>query len=120
MKGSDSNVDERGARAETIDRAIGEVRGRARAEDRTMAIEVDAWGHITQIKLSPHALSDGTERLESEIIRQYRLARVDAETQAQQVYEDILREEKAAATVRRDRIDDDDPQPVRISSTLYS
>lgn len=116
-------MDERGARAEKIDKAIGEVRARARAADNTMAIEVDAWGQITQIKLAPHAVSEGTDRLEAEIVRQYKLARLDAETQAQRVYEGLLgEEEKVAAPVRSEPewVDGEDLQPVRISSTLYS
>lgn len=123
MKGRGSNVDERGAHAAKIDKAIGEVRAQARAEDRTMAIEVDAWGQITQIKLSPHAVSEGTERLEAEIVRQYRSARLDAETQANKVYQDLVREEtKATAPVRSEPewSDDENLQPYRLSSNLYA
>ncbi|GAB4583879.1 YbaB/EbfC family nucleoid-associated protein [Nocardia sp. IFM 10818] len=110
-------MDQRRARAEQIDKAIGEVRAQARATDRTMAIEVDAYGQITQIRLSPHAVAEGTERLERTIIEQYKAARADAEAQAHKVYEQILQDEKkdaALATPHSEWADQDDVQPVRL------
>lgn len=110
-------MDHRRARADKIDKAIGEVRAQARATDRTMAIEVDAYGQITQIRLSPHAVAEGTERLERTIIEQYKAARADAEAQAHKVYEQFLRDEKkdaALATPQPEWADHDDVQPFKL------
>ncbi|GAB4583040.1 YbaB/EbfC family nucleoid-associated protein [Nocardia sp. IFM 10818] len=110
-------MDQRRARAEQIDKAIGEVRAQARATDRSMAIEVDAYGQITQIRLSPHAVAEGTARLEQTIIEQYKAARADAEAQAHKVYEQFLRDEKkhaAVATAQPDWADQDDAQPFKL------
>ncbi|MEU1428144.1 YbaB/EbfC family nucleoid-associated protein [Nocardia sp. NPDC005746] len=113
-------MDQRRARAEKIDEAIGVVRAQARAADRSMAIEVDAYGQITQIRLAPHAAAEGTQQLERTIIEQYRAARADAETQAHKVYEQFLRNEKknAAPAVppQPEWADPDDVQPVRLWS----
>ncbi|MFC9993502.1 YbaB/EbfC family nucleoid-associated protein [Nocardia sp. NPDC127526] len=110
-------MDQRRARAEKIDRVIGEVRAQARADDRTMAIEVDAYGQITQIRLSPHAVAEGTQQLERTIIEQYKAARADAEAQAHKVYEQFIRDEKrdaAVAAPRPEWADQDDVQPVKL------
>lgn len=107
-------MDQRRARAEKIDKVIGEVRAQARAADRTMAIEVDAYGQITQLRLAPQAVAQGTERLEQTIIEQYRAARADAEGRAHQVYEQFLREEKrnaVQATPQPEWDDQDDGRP---------
>ncbi|MEU1208132.1 YbaB/EbfC family nucleoid-associated protein [Nocardia sp. NPDC005825] len=111
-------MDQRRARAEKIDEAIGVVRAQARAADRSMAIEVDAYGQITQIKLAPHAIAEGTQQLERTIIEQYRAARADAEAQAHKVYEQFLRDEKKNAVQapppQPEWADQDDLQPVRL------
>ncbi|MGX1809932.1 YbaB/EbfC family nucleoid-associated protein [Nocardia sp. NPDC055321] len=110
-------MDQRRERAERIDRVIGEVRAQARPADRTMAIEVDAYGHITQLKLSPQAVAQGTAQLEQTVIEQYRAARADAEAQAHEVYDRFLRDEKRAAAQATSQpawADPDDMPPVRI------
>ncbi|WP_405485776.1 YbaB/EbfC family nucleoid-associated protein [Nocardia sp. NBC_00511] len=110
-------MDQRRARADKIDEAIGVVRAQARAADRSMAIEVDAYGQITQLRLAPHAAAESTQQLEQTIIEQYRAARADAETQAHKVYEQFLRNEKIAAPpaiAQSEWADPDDMQPVRL------
>lgn len=110
-------MDQRRARADKIDEAIGVVRAQARAADRSMAIEVDAYGQITQLRLAAHAAAEGTQQLEQTIIEQYRAARADAETQAHKVYEQFLRNEKNApppAIAQPEWADPDDMQPVRL------
>ncbi|WP_433566426.1 YbaB/EbfC family nucleoid-associated protein [Nocardia sp. CA-151230] len=110
-------MDQRRARAEKIDKVVGEVRAQARATDRTMAIEVDAYGQITQIKLSPNAVAEGTERLERAIIEHYKAARAAAEAQAHKVYEQFVRAEKkdaALATPQPEWADQDDVQPFKL------
>lgn len=84
-----------------------------------MAIEVDAYGQITQIKLAPHAIAEGTQQLERAIIEQYRAARADAESQAHKVYEQFLRDEKkhaaqATPSPQPEWADQDDLRPVRL------
>ncbi|MFI6871564.1 YbaB/EbfC family nucleoid-associated protein [Nocardia sp. NPDC050406] len=74
--------DERAARARQVDEAMSAVRGRAEASRGLVVVESDAYGTITELLISPAAMTVEPERLAAAITRCHERARRDAEAEA--------------------------------------
>ncbi|WP_330253706.1 YbaB/EbfC family nucleoid-associated protein [Nocardia sp. NBC_00565] len=87
------DTEELAARIKRINEATEQVRGRARSADGAVYIETDARGAITDLRLAPHAVEHGMNRLAMLIADRHRAAFANAEAEAQQIFTELSQEQ---------------------------
>ncbi|WP_040804298.1 YbaB/EbfC family nucleoid-associated protein [Nocardia concava] len=83
-------------RIKQVDDAILQVRGRAQASEGLVIVESDAYGAITDLRISPYAMSADADRLASVIVQCHRTARQRAEAEAGRVHAKLEENERRA------------------------
>ncbi|MFE3188770.1 YbaB/EbfC family nucleoid-associated protein [Nocardia sp. NPDC059240] len=81
------------------DEAILRVRGRAQASEGLVVVESDAYGAITDLRISPYAMSADAERLAGVIVQCHRTARQRAEAEAGRVHTQLEENERRATAL---------------------
>ncbi|SUD47547.1 Uncharacterised BCR, YbaB family COG0718 [Nocardia otitidiscaviarum] len=110
-------AEQQGAHAQRIDRAMSTVRGRAEASGGLVIVESDAYGTITDLQISPAAMTVEPARLAAAITRCHERAREEAEAAAAELLGQLARDGRPAppATATEQW---EDAAPVRITYRL--
>ncbi|WP_433592799.1 YbaB/EbfC family nucleoid-associated protein [Nocardia sp. CA-145437] len=101
-----------------VDDAILQVRGRAQASEGLVIVESDAYGAITDLRISPYAMSADADRLAGVIVQCHRTARQRAEAEAARVHAQLeanARRTAAPAAQAPAAQDWEEPAPLRIT-----
>ncbi|MFB7721874.1 YbaB/EbfC family nucleoid-associated protein [Nocardia sp. NPDC056100] len=83
-------------RADRIDAAIAKVRGRARSSGGLVVVEVDAYKMITDLRITPHAMSSDPARLATVIAALHKQASEQVEAAAEQAFAEATTERATA------------------------
>ncbi|WP_306359085.1 YbaB/EbfC family nucleoid-associated protein [Nocardia sp. CC227C] len=110
-------AEQQGAHAQQIDRAMSAVRGRAEASQGAVIVETDAYGTITDLQISPAAMTVDPARLAAAITGCHRRAREEAEAAAAELLGRLARDGRPAPPAAATEQWDDDA-PVRITYRL--
>ncbi|MGW4246572.1 YbaB/EbfC family nucleoid-associated protein [Nocardia sp. NPDC004722] len=100
------------------DEAILRVRGRAQASEGLVVVESDAYGAITDLRISPYAMSADADRLAQVIVQCHRTARQRAEAEAGRVHAELERNARRATTAPTPNADPpewEEAAPLRIT-----
>ncbi|GAB2562023.1 YbaB/EbfC family nucleoid-associated protein [Nocardia heshunensis] len=100
------------------DEAILRIRGQAQASEGLVVVESDAYGAITDLRISPYAMSADAERLASVIVQCHRTARQRAEAEAGRVHAELEKNARRAASAPPSAPaapDWEEPAPLRIT-----
>ncbi|MEV6771217.1 YbaB/EbfC family nucleoid-associated protein [Nocardia sp. NPDC051030] len=84
------NSDPIAARNERIVSAVAQVRGRAQTSGGAVVVETDAYGTITDLQISPAAMTVDGSRLAKAISQCHQNARDQAAVEANRVYAELM------------------------------
>ncbi|WP_306361321.1 YbaB/EbfC family nucleoid-associated protein [Nocardia sp. CC227C] len=105
--------------------AIAQVRGRAQSAAGTVTVEADVNGTITELRISPAAMSAEPDRLAKAIAQCHETARQRAQDEGVRLYTELLDAPETAlrqpAPDPRDTLDSpgwEEPTPLRITHSV--
>ncbi|NNH75285.1 YbaB/EbfC family nucleoid-associated protein [Nocardia uniformis] len=95
------NAESQGARARQVDEAMSAVRGRAQESRGLVEVETDAYGTITDLRISDAAMSSDAARLAAVISQCHRKAREKAETEAARLLGQLAQDNRPVPTAAK-------------------
>ncbi|MFI1915007.1 YbaB/EbfC family nucleoid-associated protein [Nocardia sp. NPDC020380] len=107
------------ARNDRIVSAVAQVRGHAQTSGGTVVVETDAYGTITDLRISPAAMAFEGERLARAIVQCHQTARKQAEVEANRVYAELIGLAVTTVPTRQpDSQEWEEPTPTRITHAV--
>ncbi|MFJ4658092.1 YbaB/EbfC family nucleoid-associated protein [Nocardia sp. NPDC088792] len=104
--------------------AVTQVRGRAEASGGAVVVETDAYGTITDLRISSAAMAVEGDRLARAIVQCHQTARRQAEVEANRVYAELAGLSDASVPASRPGVREmeepewEEPTPTRITHAV--
>ncbi|WP_194853155.1 YbaB/EbfC family nucleoid-associated protein [Nocardia sp. SYP-A9097] len=107
------------ARNERIVNAVAQVRGRAQTSGGAVVVETDAYGTITDLQISPAAMTVDGSRLAKAIAQCHQTARDQANTEANRIYAELMNISASSTPDPSGNTPEwEDPAPIRITHVV--